>query len=192
MKLLLIRHAESAANAGYLTSNPATIGLTKRGVEEAQLLPDQIFDAPDLIIITEYTRTLQTALPLICKYSSVPIEIWPLHEFTFLSPLTCSNTTVAERLPLVKKYWDLCDPDFVHGAGAESFNQFVERLTDAITKLKNLPHSRVAIFTHGHVIRFVKQYVENGRQAPLTAIAHYRDHMLPYPVANTAILHLEL
>jgi hypothetical protein len=52
---------------------------------------------------------------------NVPVEIWPLQEYDFLSPTTCVNTTIHERKPMVMNYWSKCDPDLVHGDGAESF-----------------------------------------------------------------------
>ncbi|MBS1541879.1 MAG: histidine phosphatase family protein [Bacteroidetes bacterium] len=189
MNLILIRHAESEANAGYKTSDPATIGLTEKGKEEALTLSNRISGNPDLIIVTKYTRTQQTAAPFIGKFPETPVEIWPLHEFTFLSPLVCQNTTALDRQPLVKEYWDNCDSSFVHGPGAESFSQFALRVTDSMHKLRELPHSTIVIFTHGQVMKFVKQYLENGNQSPPTAIRYFRDVMLAFPIHNTDVLH---
>ena len=151
----LIRHAESAANAGLKTSDPASIPLTRDGVSQAEELAVKFPYEPDLIIFTPYVRTKFTALPLINRFPDADIEIWPMHEFTFLSPELCRDTTSVERLPMVKEYWDACDPDFVHGDGAESFNQFANRVTDCVTVLKSL-NKRVALFTHEQVMRYVK------------------------------------
>lgn len=188
MRLLLIRHAESKANAGFKTSNPATIGLTEKGKQQAQSLSAKILEAPDLIIVTEYSRTYETSLPIINKFSTTPVETWPLHEFTFLSPLVCQDTTSLDRAPLVKEYWNNCDPFFVHGPGAESFEQFASRVTDSLENLKRLNASTVMIFTHGQVMRFAKQYFENGNQPAPTAIRYFRDTMLAFPIHNTGIL----
>jgi broad specificity phosphatase PhoE len=192
LKLLLVRHAESEANAGYKTSNPATIGITEKGRTEAFELANTISAPPDLIIVTPYIRTYQTARPLIDKFPHTPIETWPLHEFTFLSPLACQNTTSLDRLPLVKEYWNKCDPFFVHGPGAESFAQFSQRVTEALQKLKSYESRNVVIFTHGQVMRFAKQYFENLSQPSEMAMEYFRDRMLVFPVPNTWVLNFNL
>ncbi len=192
MKILLVRHAESEANAGYRTSNPATIGITEKGRREAIELPNRILDHPDLIVVTPYIRTFQTARPLINKFPHTPIKTWPLHEFTFLSPLVCQNTTSLDRLPLVKEYWKTCDPDFVHGPGAESFAQFSKRVIEALEKLKSHEYPNVVIFTHGQVMRFAKQYFENGIQPSAIAMKYFRDTMLVFPVPNTCVFNFNL
>jgi len=46
-------------------------------------------------------RSQQTAAPLIARYPDVPVEQWPIQEFTYLSPEHCHNTTFSERKPLV-------------------------------------------------------------------------------------------
>src|SRR5215831_4449673 len=127
MRVFLIRHAESESNVGSKTSDPSAISITEKGKEQSFELANKIIEAPNLIIVTSYIRTTQTALPLMQKFSNVRVETWPLHEFTFLSPGLCQNTNSKERLPMVNEYWERCDADFIHGIGAESFNQFIKR-----------------------------------------------------------------
>lgn len=188
MKILLIRHAESEANAGLRTSDPAAISLTEKGIVQAIKLAEQFSEAPDLIITTTYLRTRQTAQPLIDKFPSVPVEVWPLHEFTFLSPSMCQNTTAMKRVPMVKEYWDRCDPFFVHGEGAESFDQFSTRVKVAWEKLKVLRHSSITIFTHGQVMRFLKQYLEEGDLHIGDAMQHLEKNKLTRPIQNAEII----
>lgn len=188
MKILLIRHAESEANAGLKTSDPAAIPLTEKGKSQAIKLAGQFNEAPDLIIITSYLRTRQTAQPLIDKFPSVPVEVWPLHEFTFLSPLACQNTSVQDRLPMVKDYWSRCDPFFIHGEGAESFDQFSTRVKEVWEKLKDLRHSSITIFTHGQVMRFLKQYLEEGDLHIGDAMQHLEKNKLTRPIQNAEMI----
>lgn len=100
MKVFLIRHAESESNVGNKTSDPSTISITEKGKSQSLELANKINDAPDLIIVTSYLRTTQTAMPLINKFPATKVETWPLHEFTFLSPSLCENTNSNERLPM--------------------------------------------------------------------------------------------
>lgn len=191
MKLLFIRHAESESNTGDKTEFPHSISLTKKGFEQSTRLAVKIEPSPHLIVVTPYIRTVQTAHSLIEKYPTVPVETWPLHEFTFLSPFRCQNTSAKERLPLVNEYWKKCDPDFVDGSGAESFNQFFLRVYSNLEKLSRLNCKFVVIFTHGHVIRVVKQMQEKNDTINKTAMIYYRDEMLKVAVSNTAVLEIQ-
>lgn len=184
---LIIRHAESEANGGYPTSNPKSIGLTEKGKEQARALADKIIIKPDLVITTPYLRTQQTANPLLEKYPVVKCVEWPLHEFTYLSPVVCKNTTSEARQPMVQEYWKQCKPDLIHGEGAESFNQFTSRVIDNINRLKELNDQFVLVFTHGQVIRYMIQYVNEGFQNPDQAMRYFKNKMLPLSIANVDI-----
>ena len=191
MKVFLIRHAESAANAGAATSDPMSISITENGRMQAIRLANEFNDKPDLIIVSAYLRTIQTAAPLTRKFLRAKVETWPLHEFTYLSPAQCLNTTSLERLPLVKEYWDKCDPDFVHGAGAESFNQFSNRITECIERLRQLDNFCVVIFTHSLVMKLLKQCMTMEVSAA-TSMRHFRDKMLEFPIKNTEAFEMKL
>jgi broad specificity phosphatase PhoE len=82
----LIRHAESAANAGLATTAPDTIPLTEKGLMQAWALADSITSAPDLIISSPFERAITTALPTVKRFPHAPFELWPVEEFTYLSP----------------------------------------------------------------------------------------------------------
>ena len=68
-QILLIRHAESCANVGLKTSTPAEIPLTENGHEQARELAERIIEVPEIIITSPFIRTLQTAEPLLKKFS---------------------------------------------------------------------------------------------------------------------------
>jgi probable phosphoglycerate mutase len=156
MKTLYIRHAQSEANAGGRTIDPGSIATTETGYTQSVSLAEEMSEQPDMIIVSPYIRAQQTALPLCQKYPNCQMEVWPLQEFTFLSPVICRNTTPNERRPLVEKYWKLCDPDFIHGEGAESFNQFRERINQAVNGINALKLNNVTVFTHEQVILLIK------------------------------------
>jgi len=52
MTLLLIRHAESVANAGFPTVHTWTIPLTTEGHRQAKELADNFLTPPDAIIVS--------------------------------------------------------------------------------------------------------------------------------------------
>jgi broad specificity phosphatase PhoE len=192
MKIFLIRHAESESNVGSKTSDPSIISITEKGRAQSFELANKITDAPDLIIVTSYVRTAQTALPLIKKFLGVKVETWPLHEFTFLSPSLCRNTNSKERLPMVNEYWEKCDPDFIHGIGAESFNQFIERVQGCIQRFNSMNHKFVTIFAHGHVIRAIRLFMDSNQTTPEILMRLYRDNIPMIPVYNSEIFEVTL
>lgn len=125
-----IRHAESASNAGLKTTDSVAIPITGFGAKQAEALASLINRKPELIIHTKFLRTLQTAAPTISKFSDVPVEILPLHEFDFLAKEKCIDLNAEQRKPMVQAYWTKANADYVDGEGAESFNAFYNRLSD--------------------------------------------------------------
>lgn len=58
----LIRHGEGAANAGEASLDHATIPLTSKGVEQAQLVAKSLIRAPAQIVTSPFFRAQVTAL----------------------------------------------------------------------------------------------------------------------------------
>jgi broad specificity phosphatase PhoE len=148
-----IRHSESAANAGLATANPAEIPLTDRGHEQARKVSEAFDRAPDLIVTSRYRRAIETAHYTMARFPSAPVESWDTHEFNYLSLM--GPSTYAERIPVSRAYWDKFDPTFVHGEGAESFVQFVERVRimhENIQRRKD-QFQFIAIFGHGFLMK---------------------------------------
>lgn len=160
-KILLIRHAESESNIGLPTSDPALIFLSPGGHEQAERLVDKLASPPELVVTSHYIRTQQTAEPVIKKYPHAPCEEWGIHEFTYLSPGKCKNTTRNERLPMVKQYWDSCDPSYCDGPGAESFGDFINRVKATINKIQERKEQSIVLFSHGQFIAALLWLVNN-------------------------------
>ncbi len=154
-KIWLIRHAESESNAGMRSSDPAMIPLSLSGLEQAKKLVEKFIDPPNLVITSPYIRTQETAAPLLEKYPDIPREEWRVHEFTFLSPSRCRNTTQVERLPMVKEYWGKSDPAYCDGQEAESFIDLIDRAKSAINKLKKVDEKFIVLFSHEQFITAV-------------------------------------
>jgi 2,3-bisphosphoglycerate-dependent phosphoglycerate mutase len=191
-RLCLIRHAESEANAGGRTSDPARIELTPRGWQQARYLAAAFDDPPALIVTSPYLRTQQTAAPTLARFPQVPHETWPVHEFTYLAPARCVNLTPQERQPLVRDYWERSDPAHVDGEGAESFEQLIRRVDAAIRRLRESCSVPVAVFSHGQFIRAIVWRLQGGG-VPLTGDAQrqFRTVLGGLAVPNAAILQLE-
>ena len=149
----LVRHDESAANAGAVTADPASIPLTEAGRDQARAIATMITRRPDLIVVSPYLRTRQTAAPSLERFPDVPVETWPVQEFTYLSPGRCVGTTAAQRRPLVEAYWQRCDASAVDGEGAESFTAMLQRVRALRERLATHPAGFILVFMHGQIMQ---------------------------------------
>jgi broad specificity phosphatase PhoE len=101
---ILVRHAESTANAGLATEFPESTGITERGVAQAQTLTGVLpTDYP--IVVSRYARTRQTFENVSTLTGGVTPAVWEVQEYTFLAQSRCGKSTAAERRPLVEEYW---------------------------------------------------------------------------------------
>ena len=156
----LIRHGESAANAGEASLDHASIPLTLKGIEQANLVASSFNHAPDLIITSPFSRAQATAMATLAAFTATPLETWPIHEFTYLEPARCANTTVAQRRDWVEAYWAKSDPAFTDGAGAESFLDFICRAQSFLDQLAKHPAQVILVFSHGQFMNAVTWQID--------------------------------
>jgi broad specificity phosphatase PhoE len=158
MRVIFIRHGESTGNAGVPCNDLATIALTERGHEQAREVAASWTQAPALIVTSPYTRTQQTAAPTIARFPGVPVEVWPIEEFTYLQPARWNGTRSAERMPHLERYWSAADPDYCDGEGAESFATLLRRCKTGLDRLAAMPAgSLVYVFGHGQFIQAARR-----------------------------------
>ena len=181
----LIRHAESAANAGAPSLDHASIPLTKKGVEQAHQVAGSFAQTPYLIVASPFSRAQATAMPTVAAFPSVPFEIWPIHEFTYLEPGRCANTTVDQRRDWVAAYWAKADPEFTDGEGAESFLDFISRAQSFLDRLAEHPAQDIAVFSHGQLINAVAWLIEcRPQKIDGQAMAEWREYEITNHVPN--------
>ena len=156
----LVRHGESAANAGAATLDHAGIPLTEKGIEQAKRVAQSVGRAPGLIIASPFSRARATADATICIFPDAPFETWPIEEFTYLDPTRCVNTTVGQRKAWVDQYWANADPSYIDGEGAESFLTFVGRARSFLDHLATHPAQDILVFSHGQFINAVAWLIE--------------------------------
>ena len=153
-KVLLVRHGQSLANAGGKTADHDTNPLTELGRMQSRDFADRLDCKPTLFIVSPFLRAQQTAEPLRQRFPDVPVEEWPIQEFTFLDPARHKGTSEEDRQPNVMSYWQRQDPTFIDGPGAESFTQFFDRAREAIRRLVNRnPGGCIVIVTHGYFMQ---------------------------------------
>lgn len=160
VKAIFIRHGESTANTGLASTDIASIALTERGREQAQHIALEWDEPPTLIVTSPFLRTRQTAAPTIARFPGVPVETWPVEEFTYLQPGRWNGTAAAERRPHVEGYWTTADPHYCDGEGAESFADFLRRVEAILARLAELPMgSLVYVFGHGQFIQAARSII---------------------------------
>jgi broad specificity phosphatase PhoE len=197
----LIRHGESESNAGLPTGDMSLIRLTAKGLEQARKVAQAFTLQPDLIVTSRYVRASQTAQPTISRFPRVPVEEWPVHEFTYLSLPQDLLMTVGQRAPLAEEYWTRCDPFYIDGPGAESFSDFIGRADSFLHRLRDFSDAdysdegyrdaTIAVFSHGQFIQAVLWLLLRGPiDIDPNAIARYRQFTRGVPFANGAIVRI--
>lgn len=92
-----------------------------------------------LICCWTVSRGDWTADATIARFPMTATEILPIQEFTYLAPLRCIDTNVADRKVWVEKYWAKADSVYVHGEGTESFLGFIQRVQVFLDSLAGAP-----------------------------------------------------
>lgn len=163
-KFLIIRHAESLANAGEKTDRHDVMPLSEKGRQQALELAEKLDVKPDLIVVSSYSRTHETAAPFIAKHPNVPVEIWDVHEFTYLDAKVFNGTTPVERKNAIMEYWEHKDIDWQASEIAESFSSLIRRIETFIEMLKNRKEDTIVIFGHGRFIQNLKLYLREAKK----------------------------
>lgn len=195
--VLLIRHGESESNIGLPSLSPELVPLTKYGRFQAERIAQRLeAEQPELLVISSFLRSKETAKPAIKVLQNVPIVVdLPVHEFTYLASWRNEYSTIQERKPIVDCYWDIADPYSQDGEGAESFQQFIERVWDVMGQLKTSQYQRIAVFTHEQFILAFRWLLEQERDSPKVNeydMRDFRNYLTANSVANGRIMQIEL
>ena len=188
----LIRHGESAANAGAASDNPGDIPLTETGHRQARELAHRLPRPLDLIVLSPVLRTRQTAQPTVTRFPARhPGRGSPVQECTYLSPCRCVGTTAAQRHPLVEAYRARLDPAFVNGDGAESFTTMAERARALRRRLDEVSAGFVVVlFTHGQIMQCCRLLATEPAQDDRTLMAAFLAADRTAPIRNGEILEM--
>lgn len=156
----IIRHGESLANKGEKTDRHDTVPLTDLGKTQALELLERISVVPDLIVISPFSRTFETAKPFIEKFPQVPVETWNVEEFTYLNPKIFNGTTREERQNSVREYWDKEDIHYQDDMSVESYLFFIQRIDQFLQKVSERKEQNIVIFSHGNFIYALKEFLD--------------------------------
>ncbi len=160
MRIIFIRHGQSTGNAGIPAHDLSLLELTELGWRQSREVAAGWTETPSLIVTSPYLRAQQTAAATIARFPDVPVEVWPIQEFTYLQPSRWNGTRSSERMPHIERYWTKADPEYCDGEGAESFSTLLERAQAALDRLATMPKDAlVYVFSHGQLIQAVRSLV---------------------------------
>ncbi len=192
-RILLVRHGQSVANAGGAPPDHTTNPLTELGHAQAKAFAEGFSCTPTLFLHSPFTRARQTAEPLLQRFPDVPVEEWPIHEFTYLEPARHNGTNEEQQMPDIAKYWERPDPAYVAGPGAESFTQFLDRAREAIQRLIRMaPGGCVVVFTHGFVMQAFRLLLLFPHATDAELMTNFRRFHFGHFIENTDSLEFEI
>ena len=152
MRLLLIRHAETTANAQRLldTAPPGT-DLSDRGRLQAEELVDALADVQlDAIYVSDLVRTQQTAAPLAAARGVVPLVRPGVREIQAGEyEMAPDHGSWGGYLAMLYRWAD-GEPD-ARIPGGESGTEVLARYDAVVAEAAQ--HEAAAIVSHGAVIR---------------------------------------
>lgn len=191
MKILtFIRHGESIANAGGVTMAHDAIPLSELGKAQAQALATALDLQPGRIVVSEFLRTHQTALPFCNKVSMQPVIHSALNEFSCLDPALIQGMVGAQRRPIAEAYWQAADPEQRMGKQADTFHEFEQRVTAFIPELDSLPDKTV-LFGHGIWFALLTWKLLGFNARHHQGMKAFRRFRSGFPMPNTAVYRLE-
>ena len=161
-RIILVRHGQSVTNAGGRSADQVSNPLTELGRAQSMEFAERLDCKPTLVVTSSFLRAQQTSEPLRQRFPDVPVEEWPIHEFSFLRPEFHRNTSEADREHHVVAYWQREDPAFVDGPEAESFTSFLDRARETIRRLATRglanrgPGGCIVVFTHGFFMQAIR------------------------------------
>jgi prepilin-type processing-associated H-X9-DG protein len=189
---VFIRHGQSAANVGYWDGSFAEIPLTELGWKQARALAARWDFVPGRIVISPFLRTRQTAEPTIERFPEVPVEIWPIQEFTYWDRDNWSGSAPEVMQDEVARFWRVADPTYRQGGGAESFGDLLGRARAALSRLERMEvEAPVLLFTHGHFMQALRHDLNFPDWSMQQKMATFYEVDERFKVKNTELMTLK-
>jgi len=143
-------------------------------------------------VTSPYLRTQQTAAATIARFGDVPVEVWPIQEFTYLQPSRWNGTRSVERMPVIERYWAEADAEYCDGEGAESFSTLLQRAQATLERLEAmLENALVYVFSHGQFIQAVRSLVIDAELTDREKMRKFWGNGSP-TIANAELVELSL
>lgn len=154
LRLLLVRHAETAHNRDGLVQGRADNPLSDLGLKQAAALAERLASAPlDAIYSSPLARARQTAEAVAAPHG-LPVAIEPdLVEMDIGQMEGLSGTELRERFPEFMKVWLSEDAGSAVMPGGESLAQVQARAMAVVERVvEQRPGGVVALVSHNFVL----------------------------------------
>lgn len=153
IRLVLVRHGESAWNAEQRIQGQSGTGLSDRGRQQAEAVAQWVADThPDALIVTsDLQRCVETAAPIVAALACEAEHDVELRERRFGRWEGHTWAEIEEVDPDLVPRWRAGE-DVVELAGGESGIALAERAVKAFHRLTELGHDTVVAVTHGGTI----------------------------------------
>ena len=186
----LVRHGESASNAGGVTMPHALIPLTDLGRQQAIDLAGLLPGTPGRVLASPFLRAVDTARPYADRVGQV-IELEPLlQEFDMIDPALIAGMDQGQRRPVAERFWEAADPDQCMGDQAESFRAFAGRVTSFLTDgLLTVPDCTVC-FGHGIWMAMAAWQLLGFAAVDSESMRGFRKFQLGFPLPNGVVYRL--
>jgi len=197
-RIILVRHGQSVTNAGGRAADQVSNPLTELGRAQARDFPERLDCKPTLFITSPFLRARQTSEPLRQRFPDVPVEEWPIQEFSFLNPALHRGTSEADRELHVVGYWQREDPAYIESPDAESFTLFLDRAREAIRRLVTRDLATrdhggcIVIFTHGFFMQAIRLVLLFPNATDAELMANFQRFHLLNLIENVDTLEFEV
>jgi broad specificity phosphatase PhoE len=193
MRIILVRHGQSVTNAGGRAADQVSNALTELGRAQAVRFAERIDCKPALIVVSPFLRAQQTSEPLRQMFPDVPVEEWPIQEFSFLNPALHRGTSELDRESHVVAYWQREDPAYADGPEAESFAMFLDRAREMIRRLVQRDAGGcIVVFTHGYFMQAVRMVLLFPSATDAELMANFQRFHLLNIIQNIDSFELEV
>ena len=149
--LILVRHAEPVDDMRGRCYGTLDVGLSERGVADAETLASRLSDGYETVYTSPRTRALETAKPLAAA-RGVPLEVDErLREIDFGSFEGRTYEEIEQTEPELFRAW-METPTSVRFPGGESYTDVRSRALTAYDEIR-AAHGCAVVVSHGGVIR---------------------------------------
>jgi alpha-ribazole phosphatase/probable phosphoglycerate mutase len=149
--LILVRHAEPVDDMRGRCYGTLDLGLSERGVADAETVADRLSDGYEIVYTSPRTRALETAKPLAAA-RGVPLEVDErLREIDFGSFEGRTYEEIERTDPELFQAW-METPTSVRFLGGESYADVRSRALAAYDEIR-AAHGCAVVVSHGGVIR---------------------------------------
>jgi broad specificity phosphatase PhoE len=172
MKLYVIRHGETDANAKGIVQGWLDTELNKNGLSQAQRAAESFTHNIDAIYSSDLKRATRTAQ----EFRNLHVNM-PYYEDERLRERNFGDAAGTHRSRHDwEQFWSVRDISTI--PNAEILNDFTIRVTDFLNDLKSKPYDSVLIVAHGGVLNRIQSILNKN----------HKHH--PHP--NTSILEVDV